>query len=156
MAAVQPRGRSRVENGMRLRQPFRSLVLAALLLVVGCDAYGPVGPGHRDLLRSGRYSYDSWTTRGFDAWWGYLDLRVSLTGTVRGEYRLPRQCTDAFGYLVDCVGYLSGRVYSDGRVRFDFDDGWLRHEGEVSRYSEVFGYWDSYGYGSGDFELLPY
>ncbi len=139
--------------------PLYGLLTAGLALLSGCDAGVILSADRRESLRSGLYSYSTWTEAGRPAWWGRVDVRVEFDGTIRGSYRLPRQCRDGYGFVVDCIGHVGGRVYPDGRVRFGFDEGWLRHQGEVTRYSEVSGYWDTRilgTYGSGEFELLPY
>src|SRR3712207_5087745 len=119
------------------RLPRRgALPLAAAALLAGCGDNGfivGVGGGAGGL-RSGVYDYEAWTYGRRTAYWGYVDLRVAGDGTLTGTYRLPRQCRDSWGYEADCVGYVGGRVYSDGLVRFGFDEGWLRHVGEADRW----------------------
>ncbi|HEX2191144.1 MAG TPA: hypothetical protein VHG51_19705 [Longimicrobiaceae bacterium] len=145
---------------MKRHHLFRHLLVAGLAaLLAGCgDGYGViVGADGRDALRSGVYDYEAWTYDGYTAYWGYVDLRVSGDGTLSGGYRLPRQCVDRYGYEADCVGYVGGRVYSDGRVRFGLDEGWLRHEGDVDRYDEAFGWWEERvlgGSDEGEWELV--
>ncbi len=109
-------------------------------------------------LRSGVYDYEAWTYGRRTSYRGFLDLRIAGDGTLSGSYRLPGQCTDRYGYEADCVGYVGGRVYPDGRVRFGFDEGWLRHEGVADRGSGVTGGWETRilgAFSSGDFEMLP-
>lgn len=142
-----------------LRRGALPLLAAALLAGCGDNGFGVVvtGPGGTGL-DSGLYDYEAWTYGRRTAYWGYVDLRVGGDGTLTGSYRLPRQCTDRYGYEADCVGYVGGRVYSDGTVRFGFDEGWLRHDGEANRYSEVVGDWETRILGAssgGSFELLP-
>jgi hypothetical protein len=148
----------------RIRRLLRrgALPLLAAALAAGCGDNGfgvVVGGGSTAGLRPGLYDYEAWTYGRQTAYRGYVDLRVGGDGVLTGSYRLPRQCTDAYGYEADCVGYVGGRVYSDGTVRFGFDEGWLRHEGETDgRYSEVVGSWETRILGassSGSFELLP-
>ena len=138
----------------------------ALLLLAGCDAVvGPDGIGIGSgaagrWLDSGWYDYAAWSDFGGSrpAWWGYVELRVDRDGRITGRYELPGQCTDGYGFEATCFGRVDGRVYSDGRVRFGFDEGWLGHDGRVNRHSEVSGRWDTrlLGYTDrGDFELLP-
>lgn len=150
---------------VRRRSPgrtFRALTLLPLLLALAaCDAGGIYDPGYGGsrYLRSGLYQYDTWSEDGRHAWWGTLDIDVYGDGEIRGTYRLPLQCEDAYGYLVDCVGRVGGRVYSDGEIRFGLDEGWLRNEGGVNRYSEAGGFWETRilgYYDTGDFELVPY
>lgn len=151
--------------------PARSLgrvcALWGVLLLAGCDAV--VGPGGIGIgsgggagrwLDSGSYDYAAWSDRGGSrpAWWGYVDLRVERDGRITGSYELPWQCTDSYGYEATCYGRVGGRVYSDGTLRFGFDEGWLAHDGRVNRYSEVTGRWETrlLGYrDTGDFELVP-
>lgn len=141
----------------RLRRGALPVAAAALLAACG-DGYGViVGSDGRGGLRSGRYDYEAWTYGGYSAYWGYVDLRVAGDGTLSGSYRLPRQCLDRYGYEADCVGYVGGRVYRDGLVRFGFDEGWLRHEGDVDRRGDVFGWWETRilgGSSEGEFELV--
>jgi hypothetical protein len=142
-----------------MSMPRYALLSAALALLGGCDVDGVLVPDRRESLRSGLYAYSTWTETGRPAWWGHVDVRVELDGSIRGSYRLPRQCSNAYGFAVDCIGHVGGRVYPDGRVRFGFDEGWLRHQGEVHPFSEVSGRWDTRLLGasaSGEFELLPY
>lgn len=151
-----------MEGLSTLRRCFRrgALPLLATALLAACDdtGFGVTVPGRAvGGFRSGLYDYEAWTYGRRTAYWGYVDLRVAGDGTLSGSYRLPGQCTDRYGYEADCVGYVGGRAYADGLVRFGFDEGWLRHEGEADRYSEVFGRWETRLLGassSGDFELL--
>lgn len=145
---------------MSTRSALRTAAALCLALLGGCDAAGLLAPDYRHYLRPGLYTYDSWTEWEQPAWWGYVEIQVdSFDGTVRGSYRLPEQCTDGYGWVVDCVGRVAGRVYADGTLHLGFDEGWLRQRGEVDRYSEVHGSWDTRllgVYESGRFELLPY
>ncbi len=135
-----------------------------LLLLGGCEDVavsigGPVGAS-RALFSSGLYSYRAWSDyshRG-PVWWGFVELRVEGGGRITGVYRLPRQCSDAYGLGADCVGRVGGRLYTDGMIRFGFDEGWLSHEGWVDRGSAITGRWESrvLGYQDrGTFELVP-
>lgn len=140
---------------------LRALAVLPLLALAACDAGSILDPGGYGSyrLRSGRYQYDTWSRDGTHAWWGTLDLSVRSDGEIQGTYRLPLQCEDAYGYLVDCYGRVGGRVYSDGTIRFGLDEGWLRNEGDLHRYSEVSGFWETRMlgyYDDGDFELVPY
>lgn len=139
-------------------------VLLLLLFAAGCSDVGVAvvgaGGGAQRWLQPGSYTYRAWSdfSRGGVAWSGYLDLRIEAGGVVSGFYRLPRQCTDAYGLLLDCVGRVGGRIYSDGLLRFGLDEGWLSHEGWVDRRSRATGRWESriLGYrDSGTFELVP-
>jgi hypothetical protein len=142
-----------------LRRGALPLLAAALAAGCGDNGFGVVVTGaDRAGLGSGLYDYEAWTYGRRTAYRGYVELRVGGDGTLTGSYRLPRQCTDRYGYEADCVGYVGGRVYADGTVRFGFDEGWLRHDGEANRYSEVVGDWQTRILGassSGSFELLP-
>lgn len=143
---------------------LRVLALAPLMaLLSACYDVGIFEPGYGGggsrYFSSGLYEYDTWSEDGRHAWWGTLDLRVRAGGEIEGTYRLPLQCEDSYGDLVDCYGYVAGRVHSDGTIRFGLDEGWLRHEGETGRYSGASGWWESRilgYYDSGDFELVPY
>lgn len=135
--------------------------LASVLVLSACDAAGGVlVPGDRgDYLDPGLYEFQTWSYGGSPLWWGDVDLRVTYGGDVTGTYLLPDQCSDSYGYTVDCYGYVYGRVYDDGTVRLDFDEGWMRLDAVVDRYSQLDGTWNArfVGYsGSGRFELLPY
>lgn len=142
-----------------LRRGALPLAAATLLAACGDNGFSIVVPGgSTGGLRSGVYDYDAWTYGRRTAYWGFVDLRVGVDGALSGTYRLPAQCTDGYGYEADCVGYVGGRVYSDGEVRFGFDEGWLRHDGEANRWSEVAGRWETRILGArseGSFELLP-
>lgn len=149
---------------MSAKTIFRCLgttLLAALL--AGCDVgVGTLAPGgSSSRLRSGLYEYNAWSDYGGQgaAWWGYLDLDVDYDGTIYGSYRLPDQCSDDWGYAVDCVGRVGGRVNRDGVVRFGLDEGWLANEGVVRKGSRVTGSWETRVLGyrdAGGFELRPY
>ncbi|HEV2147742.1 MAG TPA: hypothetical protein VGR37_10100 [Longimicrobiaceae bacterium] len=142
-----------------LRRGALPLLAAVLAAACGDTGFGVQVPGGRAAgLRSGVYDYEAWTYGRRTAYWGFVELRVRGDGTLSGSYRLPRQCLDRFGFEADCVGHVGGRVYADGLVRFGFDEGWLRHEGEADRFGEVFGEWETRLLGAssaGQFELLP-
>jgi hypothetical protein len=126
--------------------PVALLASAAVVaLLAACDANGfrVVGPASAArALVSGSYDYTAWShAHGDVAWWGIVDLRVESGGRVSGTYFLPRQCSDRFGPGADCVGHVGGRVFRDGEFTFGFDEGWLSHEGAVSRRSDVTGHW---------------
>lgn len=140
------------------------LLALLLLLATGCSDVGAgiigSGAGGGRWLDSGFYDYRAWSdfSRGGPVWWGTLEIRVQGGGQISGFYRLPRQCSDAYGFRVDCVGRVGGRILSDGRIRFGLDEGWLAHEGWVDRSSSVTGRWDTriLGYrDAGTFELVP-
>lgn len=142
---------------MMARLFWRLALAAALLPVAGCEVGYGLGPD-RAWLQSGLYLYEAWSHHGGRdaAWWGYLELRVDHDGAVYGSYRLPDQCQDDFGYLVDCVGRVGGRVYRDGTLRFGLDEGWLANRGEVRYGDFASGRWNSrlLGYRDGGrFEL---
>lgn len=143
-------------------RPHRIAAWAGLvLLAAGCGDAGLVTATERPdrLLRSGVYEYNAWSTAGGFDWWGTLDLEVSRDGRISGYYRLPRQCTDRYGYAVDCTGYVGGRVYQNGELRFGLDEGWLRHFGEVRSRYRAAGDWDSRILGFSDFgrwEIVEY
>jgi hypothetical protein len=155
--SVQPQRRCRTAGARRIGVVAALLLLPLLASCEGIDLRLG-GPGTRFDLVSGSYDYSARSDRFGDlAWWGQLDLRVDRSGRISGSYRLPRQCTDRFRRVVDCVGRVHGRVHRDGFVTFDLDDGWLRHEGVVTRRSDVFGDWWSRLVGDRDegrFELL--
>jgi hypothetical protein len=131
-------------------------------LLAGCEAadirFG--APDARVDLISGSYDYRARSDFYRDlAWWGELNLRVDGSGRITARYRLPRQCRDRFGRAADCEGRVAGRVYRDGRLDFYLDDGWLTHEGTVTRRSDVFGRWWTRLAGhrdEGRFELIRY
>lgn len=132
-----------IRRTSRLRGHLLALLLAPAL--AACDAAGGVllgGTVGGAQLGSGAYAYDSWSEDGELAWWGDLQLSVLASGEIRGEYRLPGQCT-AGSVVVDCVGYVGGRVQADGTVRFGLDEGWLRNEGRVLRASLARGEWET-------------
>jgi hypothetical protein len=153
-------GRGRAARAVRTGS-FVALA-GMLVLLAACDAdrvvLGTGGSGA--TLRSGPYEYDAWSSRHRDlAWWGTIDLRVHADGVITGTYRLPRQCSDRVGPGVDCYGRVGGRVYRDGTVRFGLDEGWLSHDGYVSRRSLVRGSWWTRLLGrtdDGTFELRAY
>lgn len=131
-------------------------VLAAVLLA-GCDNVGVLDPVG-DELRSGVYVYDAYSNRGRLMYSGYLELRVDAGGRISGYYELPDQCTDRFGYRVDCEGHVYGRAYRDGEFELEFDDGWLVNRGVVDRYDEAAGRWEARYDGireAGSFEMYP-
>lgn len=152
--------RTNAEGTRRPARLRRLLALAAAALLAGCGDNGfgvIVGADGAGGLRSGVYDYEAWTPGGRTAYWGYVELRVSGDGTLSGSYRLPRQCLDAYGFEADCVGYVGGRAYADGLVRFGLDEGWLRHEGETDRYGDAFGWWETRilgAFSEGEFELV--
>lgn len=121
------------------------LLLLPLLLLAACGDGGTItGAGRAEAsLRSGFYEYSAYSDGGYLAWWGTLELAVGSGGALTGYYRLPRQCTDRFGYETDCVGYVGGRVYDDGTLRFGLDEGWLRHFGDVRSSRRAAGDWNS-------------
>lgn len=131
-----------IRRTVRLRAHLLALLLAPAL--AGCDAGGVLlgGVAGGSRLGSGAYAYDAWSEDGRLAWWGDLQLSVLASGEIRGEYRLPGQCT-AGSVVVDCVGYVGGRVHADGAVRFGLDEGWLRNEGRVLRADEARGDWET-------------
>jgi hypothetical protein len=137
--------------------------VAALLFVGGCDGQGfgvGIGGGGASQLRSGLYEYDAWSDRYRDlAWWGTFDLRVHSDGALTGTYRLPRQCSDRYGPGADCFGRIGGRVHRDGTVRLGLDEGWISHDGYVSRRSLIRGSWWTRLLGASDegtFELRAF
>lgn len=133
-------------------------VLALVLLLAGCDHVSVLSPYSDGALRSGVYVYDAYSDRGRLVYWGYLELRVDGSGQITGSYRLPRQCTDRWGYEADCVGYVGGRVDRNGSFRFGLDEGWLRSQGVVDRYDEAAGRWETRFLGGGEtgtFEMYP-
>jgi hypothetical protein len=152
------RRRCQRADGFRRIGGLATVILAALF--AGCEAaeIRLGGPDVRFELVSGSYEYSAWSDRYRDlAWWGRLELRVDASGRITGSYRLPRQCEDRFRRGIDCAGHVSGRVYRDGRLHFRLDDGWLDHEGTVTRRSDVFGRWWTRLVGhrdDGRFELL--
>jgi hypothetical protein len=125
---------------------FRVAVPLLLLVLAGCEVGDLVlatDPWGRDSrLRSGSYDYRAWSDayRG-EAWGGRMEVRVAADGRITGTYRLPRQCVDGWRREVDCVGRLDGRIERDGRLRFGLDEGWLSHEGNADRFSDVTGRW---------------
>lgn len=146
-----------------LRTLRRLLLLPLLAAAAGCEVgdviFDPEGGTGGARLTSGSYSYRAWSDgRHGEAWWGYLELRVASDGRISGSYRLPWQCTDRWRREVDCVGQVGGRLYRDGSLRFGLDEGWLSHEGNANRYSEVTGRWWTRILGhsdAGTFELRP-
>ena len=140
---------------------LRSATYAAVAsALVACDGVGALDP-YGSELESGRYEYEAYSDTGGrgPSWWGYLDIDVDYDGEIYGRYRLPDQCEDDFGYLVDCVGRVAGRAYSDGTVRFGLDEGWLENRGRVRRGDEVTGEYNTrlLGYREqGEFEMWRY
>lgn len=145
--------------------PLRpALLLLLLLLAPACGDVGVAvigaAPRGQTILHSGLYTYRAWSdfsARG-PVWSGFLELQIEAGGQVSGFYRLPRQCSDAFGLEADCVGRVGGRIHRDGSIRFGLDEGWLQHEGWIDRGSRVTGRWETriLGYRDfGTFELLP-
>lgn len=133
------------------------LSASALLGLAACEGVGGLDP-YGSELDSGRYRYEAFSDGGGrgPSWWGYLDVEVDYDGRIYGHYRLPGQCEDDWGYLVDCVGRLAGRSYRDGTVRFGLDEGWLENRGRVRRGDEVTGEYNTrlLGYRDrGEFEM---
>lgn len=152
-------------SSIRGRRVGAVLTILVMLVLGGCDAgagVGVLGPGSAasHTLPSGLYRYRAWSDASYrEIWWGYFDLRVQADGRMSGTYRLPRQCTDSWGWEADCIGHIGGRIHSDGTLRFGLDEGWLSHEGAVNRRSEATGRWWTriLGYTDrGTFELLRY
>ncbi len=127
-----------------IRRRARLLALLLAPTVAACDAgvglVGSVAGG--GSLRSGAYTYDSWSGDGGLAWWGDLELEVLPSGEIRGEYRLPAQCASG-GLVVDCVGLVGGRVDAGGEVRFGLDEGWLRNRGRTVLGGNADGRWET-------------
>lgn len=139
---------------------MRAATFALFILLAGCDATGVLVPVSRgDFgLWSGQYAYDAYSDWGGIAYWGYLNLRVDTDGRITGTYRLPRQCSDRWGYEVDCAGYIGGRVYDDGSFRFGMDEGWLANRGTADSRGRAAGRWETRllgGRGAGTFEMFP-
>lgn len=132
-----------------------------LLVLAGCGDVGVVTPVGRSepQLRSGLYEYTAWSRYGDVQYRGALSLEIGRDGRIDGRYRLPGQCADRFGYEADCVGYVGGRIYESGELRFGLDEGWLRHFGEVRNSFRATGDWESrlLGYSDrGAWELVRY
>ncbi len=138
---------------------FAILSLAALLLAA-CEVGLTIpGVGTGATLSSGLYDYRAWSdfSAGPAAWEGVIDLRVRPRGEITGEYLLPGQCRDGRGFRVDCRGFVTGRAFRDGHLRFHFDEGWLRNEGTVRAGRRATGYWSARFIGHADegtFELV--
>ncbi len=155
---------------MKATQPASAtgvtLLVLLLLLAAGCGDGGMVvigtgtASGAAHSLRPGIYTYRAWSdhSRGGPVWSGYLDLRTEAGDRLTGHYHLPWHCSDAYGFTVDCVGWVGGRIERDGAVRFGLDEGWLVHEGWIGRDGRITGRWESriLGYrDTGTFELVP-
>jgi hypothetical protein len=157
-----PATRAARRSGRWLRVGGLLGLVITMLLLASCDdrGFGVGVGGGTTTLRSGVYDYDAWSDRHRDlAWWGTMDLRVHSDGTISGTYRLPRQCSDRYGPGTDCFGRIGGRLFRDGTVRLGLDEGWLSHDGYVSRRNLVRGSWWTRLLGasdSGTFELRAF
>ncbi len=68
----------------------------------------------------------------------YLELRVDGSGQISGTYRLPRRCTDRWGYERTAPA-TSVVVWIVMDISVRLDEGWLRSQGVVDRYDEAAG-----------------